>query len=73
MSVRNCEEAEEIAKKFLLNRFDFYNIVVDCIDFDGSFFVVDGFNEEKSDVMPEKVRFSVKISRDGNVVGWKLT
>lgn len=73
MSVKNCDEAEEIAKKFMLERFDFSNIVIDGIDFDGNFFLVDGYNEEKSDIMPEKARFTVKIKLDGNVVGWKMT
>ena len=69
MSVKNCDEAEEIAENFLLQKFGFGNITIDSVDFDGNFFLVNGFNEGKE----EKVRFIVKISTNGNVVGWKLT
>jgi len=69
MTVRNCDEAEEIAKKFLLERFGYSNIVINSVDFDGNFFSIDGLNEEEDN----KVRFNVKISTDGNVVGWKVT
>ena len=73
MSVKNCDEAEEIAKRFLQEKFDFFNITIDSIDFDGSFFLVNGFNEEESEGLSEKTRFTVKIDTDGNVVGWKVT
>jgi len=73
MSVRNCDQAEEIAKRFLLERFDFSNITIDSIDFDGNCFVVSGFNEDESEIPSEKTVFTVTIKTDGNVVGWRVT
>jgi hypothetical protein len=69
MTVRNCDEAEEIARKFLLEKFDFSGIVINSIDFDGNFFSIDGLDEGKEG----KPRFTIKINTDGNVVGWKVT
>lgn len=73
MSVKNCDEAEEIAEKFLGEKFSYYDIRIDSVDFDGEFFLVNGFNEEKHDDDLVKTRFIVKIKTDGNVVGWKVT
>jgi hypothetical protein len=74
LSVRNSEEAEEIAKKFLLKRFDFSEVVFDSVDFDGEYFHIQGYGgESESSVDKEKTRFVLQIRTDGNVVGWKLT
>lgn len=73
MSIKNCDEAEEMAKKFLGERFSYYHITIDSVDFDGNYFLVKGVNEEKIGDQFEKTRFTVKIDTDGNVVGWKLT
>ena len=53
----------------MLQKFGFVNITIDSVDFDGNFFLVNGFEKGEE----EKVRFIVKISINGNVVGWKLT
>jgi hypothetical protein len=69
MTVRKCDEAEEIARKYLVDKFGYSgDIEVTSVDFDGNFFLVDGLVVEKEG----KTRFTIKVNLDGNVVGWKV-
>jgi hypothetical protein len=53
-----------------LDKFDFSSgIEVNSVDFDGNFFLVDGLISGKE----EKIRFTIKVNLDGNVVGRKIT
>lgn len=74
LSIKNTEEAEEIAKKFLFKRWGYSGITIESVGFDGNYFYVHGYNEESgSSSDEEKTRFVLKVKIDGNVVGWKLT
>jgi len=74
LSIKNAEEAEDIAKKFLLKRWGYTGIVIERVGFDGDYFYINGYNEESgSSDDDEKVHFVLKVKTDGNVVGWKLT
>ncbi len=74
MSVRNSESAEEVAKNFISKKWSWAasDIDVEGVDFDGTFFVVEGaIKKEGTDEID--ARFSVKIGKDRSVVGWKMT
>lgn len=71
LSVRNSDEAEDVAKKYLIERYGYTNIEFQSVDFDGNFFLLEG--TIKGDNNDEVIfTFTVKISKDRNVVGWKV-
>jgi hypothetical protein len=72
LSVKNTEDAENIARKFIQKRFDYASVTYESVDFDGTYFYVKG-ECAPSDGSEEKEQFVLKIKTDGNVVGWQLT
>lgn len=72
MSVKNSEDAEDVARKFILKRFSYSFVEFESVDFDGTYFHAKGFCADSSDI-EDKERFVLKIKTDGNVVGWQLS
>ncbi len=62
-------DAEIEAKNFVSNSFGWINIEVQSVDFDGNVFVVKGGRKERTGEIIRQ--FTVKVSKDGKVVGWE--
>jgi len=69
MSVKSSNDAEDKAKKFLKEKFNYENLVVMQVDFDNQsqLFLVD-VTVEKDQI---EGLYKIKIDRNGYVVGWK--
>jgi len=74
LAVKNSKDAEDVSTSFLSEKFGLLDsqIEIQSVDFDGSFFVIEGAIK-KEDTDEAVSHFVVKVGRDRNVVGWKVT
>lgn len=75
MAVRNSDNAEDVAKSFMSKKWSWSDKQVETerVDFDGNFFTVEGAIKNEENVDEVIAHFSVKVDKERNVVGWKVT